>query len=118
MNKTIELKDGFTQVCVWPGTTLDESTPDDFVKFFKERGFRVQYLEEIETSPDYDQGRPIEGTGGRIDQLFAIHDDDIKKFAIPRFNFGIRWVEDVIRNAKEDGSIYIYPDHIREYCKW
>lgn len=111
----VELQEGFTQVCVWPAT-LTNSRIDEFVEFMKETfDIRVQYLEEIETAPDIDiSGYIIEGTGGRNDLFFAIHRDDIGKFAGPRFDYGIRWIEDVYSNGKG----YLYPDRISDYKSW
>lgn len=87
----------FTQLCVWPGTVLGDSTPKDLEDFFlNEMGVRVKYHTEVETLPDVENGVPVEGTGGRNDLFFFVHDEDITKFAIPRLQMGIRWWEDVI----------------------
>jgi hypothetical protein len=78
-------------------------------------GVRVQYLEEIETKPDLDENRQqIEDTGGRNDVFFAVHSDDLSKFAIPRLSVGIRWLEDVYLNG--NGSLY--DDRVAEYMCW
>jgi len=96
----------FTQLCVWPGTTLGDSTPQDLVDFFKdEMDARVKYAEEVITLPG--DG----GEGGRIDQLFFVHKDDVGKFAVPRLKMGIRWWEDVLDNMGRD---QIYPKEILE----
>jgi hypothetical protein len=50
----------------------------------KEFGTRIQFLEEIETSPDRQGAKIVEGTGGRHDLFFAVHDKDLGNFAIPR----------------------------------
>lgn len=49
MNTNVTLPKGFTQVCVWPGTTLGEGSPADFEKWIAEEfnGTRVHYLEII-----------------------------------------------------------------------
>lgn len=96
-------KEGFVQVCVWPGTLVGADNVADFEKFIlDELGTRVQYLEEVQTAPDMKNGFPVEGTGGRNDVLFAVHNDDVMKFAIPRFQYGMRWLEDVYGNGGGD----------------
>jgi hypothetical protein len=47
--------------------------------------------------------------GGRCDILFYIHDEDIRKFALPRLSLGIRWWEDVVKY--NDGA-YLYSEEI------
>ena len=115
--ETIARKDGFSQVCVWPGTLVEEQV-DMFIDFMQtEFGVRVQYLEEVKTSPDYnDLGDPIAGTGGRNDLFFAVYKDDIGKFAVPRLQAGIRWVEDVMGSWNHSAALY--PVRIKEYCSW
>jgi len=109
----VERKDSFNQVCVWPGTTLGDSTVEQFEKFFMdELNTRIQFLEIIETAPDMENGMPVEGTGGRSDILFAVHKDDIGHFAIKRLAYEIRWIEDVYGNGS------LYPERIAEYKTW
>jgi hypothetical protein len=89
----------------------------DFVKFCADAfaGTRVQYLREVETGPDRDDfGRAVEGTGGRNDVLFAVHEDDIGKFAVPRFHYGMRWLDDVYGNGHGD----LYPADVRDLLCW
>jgi hypothetical protein len=101
MNK--QLNPGFTQVCTWPGTVLAADEVPDFEQFFKdEMSVRVQFLESVTT------------TGGRIDVLFAVHDEDVGKFAIPRLSMGIRWLEDVYGNGHGNQ----YPEHVAGYKCW
>ena len=104
-----EKKDNkFTQLCVWSGTTLDESTVKDFIAFFKnDMNTRIKYAEEVTTIPG--DGGP----GGRTDQFFYVHNDDIKHFAVPRLSMGIRWWEDVVGNNSHN----IYPKEIIEKYK-
>jgi hypothetical protein len=112
----VQRKDGFTQVCVWEGTTLGENTPEDFEEFIAKEfaGVRAQFLEVIETNSDVgDNGKPVKGTGGRSDLFFAIHDGDVGKFAVPRLAYGIRWVEDVYGNRQA----YLYPERVKDYQK-
>jgi len=118
---TIERKENYSQVCVWPGTIIDEATQiPEFEQFFKdELGVNIQYLEIISTLPDRcDSGCIVEGTGGRHDILFAIHNDDVMKFAVPRLQFGIRWIEDVLDNDEKNREYSIYPQHLHEYKSW
>ena len=87
-----------TQLCVWPGTVLGDSTPQDLEKFFlDEMKTRVKYHTEVTTLPDLDKdGNPDPETGGRNDLFFYVHSDDVANFAIPRLQMGIRWWEDVV----------------------
>ena len=113
MNK--QLNTNFTQVCVWPGTLVGADRVADFEQFVLENlGTRVQYLEEVQTFPDMRDGKPVEGTGGRNDVLFAVHNEDVMKFAVPRFQYGMRWLEDVYGNGGGD----LYPERVAEYQCW
>ena len=107
----------FNQVCVWPGTILPDHQINDFIEYFSSQGYRIQYLETIMTTPDHDNsGHVLKGTGGRSDILFAVHNEDVMKFAIPRLQMGIRWIEDVLDNEEENFSLY--PDRVKEYRTW
>ena len=109
----------YTQVCVWPGTIIKPAEVKQFEAFFEENGFRVQFLESITTSPDLDEeGEPVVDTGGRTDVFFTIHNDDVMKFAIPRLQMGIRWIEDVLDNESHAQDHSIYPSHVKEYRAW
>lgn len=113
MNK--QLNPGFEQVCVWPGTLVGADKTAEFEVFVLENlGTRIQYLEEVQTAPDYENGYPVKGTGGRNDVLFAVHNDDVMKFAVPRFQYGMRWLEDVYGNGGGD----LYPERIAQYQCW
>jgi len=111
----IERKEGFSQVCVWPGTLVGEENREDFVDFFKrEMGVDVQLLEELKTSPDMENGSPVPETGGRNDVFFAVDGKDVGKFAIPRLSMGIKWIEDFIDNGGDE----LHPERIVEYRTW
>jgi len=114
----MDKKEGFSQVCVWPACIVGAEKVKEFEDLMKENfGVRVQYLEEIETFPDRDEfDKNIEGTGGRNDLFFAIHNEDVGSFAIKRLNFGIRWVEDVLADCNY--SQRIYPERVFEYKTW
>ncbi len=120
----VERKEGFTQVCVWEGTLVGSDKVGEFEAFIKsELGARIQYLEEIKTKPDVNQhGFPVEGTGGRNDVFFAVHCEDISKFAVPRLAYGIRWVEDALAPANNaldsNGVPYLYPSRVLDYKTW
>lgn len=105
----VERPEEFAQVCVWEGTLVGGSEQQAaFVAYMlKELGSRVLYLEEIETAPG--QGGP----GGRNDLFFAVHKDDVAKFAVPRLNMGIRWLEDVL--APGQSNLYLYPVRVGDY---
>lgn len=111
----VQLKNGFKQVCVWPATLCSPEKVAEFEQFIlDEFGTRVQYLEEIRTYPDYKDGRVVDGTGGRNDLFFAVHTDDVGKFAVPRLGYGIRWLEDMFGN----GHASLYPGRIVDYMCW
>lgn len=82
---------------MWHGTTMGDSTPADFEQFIlDELGARAQFIGVYETLPT-----PSEpDSGGRSDLVFAVHEDDIPKFAPRRFMYDMRWVDDVLDNEK------------------
>ena len=109
----VKRDDKFSQVCVWEGCVVAATDPSiaGFIEFMMETfDTRIQYLEEIETLADET------GPGGRNDVFFAVHEDDISKFAVPRLAWGIRWVEDVLSSVNYRTKIY--PDRVSEYCSW
>lgn len=116
----VERKPNYTQVCVWEGTTLGDKTPEYFEEWMASQdGFqtRIQFLEIIETFPDQDKkGNCVERSGGRSDLFFAVHQDDIAKFAVPRLMAGIRWIDDVLSSVNYRSPIY--PNRVREYRSW
>ena len=82
--------DDYKQVCVWPGTTLGDSTPEDFVENMREKfGIRIIFCEVVQTY------------SGRYDLFFRINGYDIGKFAVKRIPYGIRWWEDILGNGRE-----------------
>jgi hypothetical protein len=115
----IQRKENFKQVCVWPGTTMGDSKPEEFEEFFMENfETRTQFLEEVTTLPDRNEmGDIIPETGGRIDILFAVHDEDISKFSVSRLSMGIRWIEDAVSNINNPNGI-IYDERILQYKEW
>jgi hypothetical protein len=117
MKENAQKNEGFSQVCVWPATLVGEERAEEFEKYMMNKfETRIQYLEEIETFPDTNLGENIEGTGGRNDVFFAVHNDDIGKFAVPRLEYGIRWIEDVL--SKDNYKDKIYPTRVFEYKTW
>jgi hypothetical protein len=106
----------FSQVVVWEGIVIGDLV-EQFVEFCATEfnGARVKYIREIETNPDVNEfGAPMKGTGGRNDVLFAIHEDDVPKFAVKRIGWGMRWLDDVYGN----GNGYLYPADVRELLSW
>lgn len=104
---------------LWPGTAVTKSAlegPDGLKAFFKTIfDIEVTPVGCVETLPDTDEhGKKIEGTGGRYDFFFFVKFEDVPKFAVKRFQFGMRWWEDIYFN--NDESIYpiefrsAYPD--------
>lgn len=110
----------FKQVVVWEGVVFGEGqTVDDFMNFLKSEfpGIRFKYLEHVSTNPDRDiDGYEVRGTGGRIDQLFCVHYEDISKFAVKRLQYGMRWLEDVC--SPKNGGSTLYPKHVYSYQFW
>ena len=114
--ENVALNPGFKQVCVWPGCIVK---PDEISQveelFLNEFDVRIQYLETVVTKPDIGEfGYLVEGTGGRHDILFAVHDEDVSKFAVSRLLVGIRWIDDVYGS---EGS-NIYPRRVAGYKSW
>lgn len=106
----------YTQVCVFPGLLVDENKIQEFIDQFKEVfDTRVQYLETILTKPDLDDP---ENTGGRSDVFFAVHQDDIGKFAVKRLQYGIRWIEDAMSNVNGYHLNPLYPEYVEGYKSW
>ena len=110
--ENVTLNEGFSQICVWEGTTVGIDKIAKFEEFIKAefRGARAQYLEEIITKPTPGEA----GTGGRTDVFFAIHNEDVMKFAVPRLAYGIHWIEDVYGN----GNGVLYPERCAKYQSW
>lgn len=105
----VALNPGFTQVCTWPGTLVGADNAKEFEQFIlDDLGARVQYLEEVYTAAD------STGPGGRCDVLFAVHDEDVGKFALARLQYGMRWLEDVYGN----GHGHLYPERVAGYKCW
>ena len=80
----------FHQVVVWPHTLLDGDI-EGFTKFIHETfdGTRISDLIEYKVNDE------------RTDVVFRIHAADIPKFAVPRLQYGMRWLEDVMNNNSE-----------------
>ena len=114
----VERRHQYNQVAVWPGTLvvgeltepeLQQRSIDGFEKWLLEDlGVRIQYLEEVTTLPG------AGGPGGRVDALFAVHDEDVLVFATKRLAYGMRWIEDV--RAEHNGGHEIYPQRLDDYC--
>lgn len=109
----------YNQLCVWPGTIIGPDQINDFEEYMlDELNTRVKYECEVKTLPDLDDdGNDVEGTGGRNDAFFYVHDEDIQHFAIPRLKMGIRWWEDVI---KYNNNSHLYTEEFLEKypSKW
>lgn len=96
----------FNQVAVWRATVVGTEKVQEFESWMKEEfGGEIKYIKELKTRPTEN------GSGGRNDVLFYVHDDIIESFAIKRFEFGgeISWLEDVLDN--ESSELYpLYSD--------
>jgi hypothetical protein len=105
-NGNVKIREGYRQICVWPGTVVGKENIEDFVLFFKnDMDIRVQYLEEVITKPG------MGGDGGRNDCFFAVHNDDVNKIVMPRLSMGIKWIEDFMMNEGNQ----IHDDRIKRY---
>ena len=122
----IDRKEGFFQVCVIQGTLIcpegEQPTPEqvtEFEGFFaSEFSVQIQYLEQVTTLPDLSEfGQQVPGTGGRNDVLFAVHQDDVGRFAVPRFAIGARWIEDVLAPTNHGRHLYDC-EHLDQYKTW
>lgn len=79
----------YSQICVWPATTLCDATPAEFIEYMREKfGIRTIFCEVVPTN------------FGRQDLFFRINGYDIGKFAIKRIPYGIRWWEDILGNGR------------------
>ena len=99
---------------LWPGTSVrkvDMHGPEGVPVFFeKVFGIEVTPVGCVETLPDVDEaGDEVKGTGGRHDFFFFVKGTDVPRFAVKRFEFGMRWWSDVYFNHGEG----IYPP---EFC--
>lgn len=113
----IKLKEGFKQVCIWPGMSMGDSEPVELEKMILEKfDVKIQYLEEIKTLPDTKDGKKVKDSGGRSDIFFAVHSDSVGKFTMPKLQIGVRWIEDVL--AKCNYRCHIYPDYVYKYVTW
>jgi hypothetical protein len=109
---------GFSQVCVWPGTTVGADRVKEFEEYMlAEFGVRVQYLEEILIKPgqNYTPSH-VDDNDARCSLFFAVHKEDIEIFAVPRLLAGIRWVEDVL--SRVNNGWYSYPERVFDYRSW
>lgn len=121
LTENVTRKPQYQQVCIWPATYLGGETAEDFEKWFEEEfKTRVQYLETVTTGPDLhpETREPVPGTGGRTDIFFAIHEDDIKHFALRRFQIGASWLEDVVADINGYNNNPIYPERVLKYKCW
>lgn len=120
LSTNVKRSEEFQQVCVWPGTIITEDQIEEFEEWILEEfGTRVKYLETIYTAPDRDKnGNIVKDTGGRADVLFAVHVDDVNKFAVPRLSLGIRWIEDAVSQANGYFDNPIYPERVLNYKTW
>ena len=111
----METENKYIQLCVWPGTILEEFEENDFERWIlDEFDTRVKYHTQVKTKPDTDEnGNIIPDTGGRNDLFFYVHSDDVSKFAVPRLKIGIRWWEDVI--VYNDNSHLYSEEFIKEH---
>ena len=109
----VRLMPDYDTVFVWQGESRGKDSISVFENFMLNAlGVRIQYLEEIETSPDYDYvtNTVIPNSGGRKDTLFAVHKDDTEKMKHISKGFDISKLEDIYAECRE-----IYPQRIRHY---
>lgn len=117
MSVLVELPKDHQQVLVWQGTIMTQDQVPEFEQWMLEEcGCRIKYLESVTTSPspDPDSFGHLLGTGGRIDVIFSVHNDDVGRIALVRLKTGMRWLDDVYLA----GEGVIYPKHVIGYCHW
>jgi len=115
--ENVQKRESYNQVCIIHGLILKDDEEKDFEEEIKKVfDTRIQFLETIKTSPNLDNGELVEGTGGRHDVFFAVYNDDVGKFAVPRLANGIRWIEDVLAECNYRSPIY--PKRVFDYCTW
>lgn len=98
---------GYSQVVAWPGTLVREDEEQALADFLVET-FGL-------TQPPRIIGEVPTNHGERVDALFIIHDADITRFAVPRFEWGMRWLEDVLGNDRRRGITTYTPRTMSEY---
>ena len=98
---------GYSQVVAWPGTLVGEDEEEAFNAFLVETFALTQPPRLIGEVPTND--------GERVDVLFIIHDADIARFAVPRFEWGMRWLEDVLGNDARRGITTYTPRTLSAY---
>ena len=117
-NETIELmkwkklEDQKGQLVVWPSCLVEADDEERVYDFFKKNfGIKPIIVGCVLTLPDPEH-RDMEEppSGGRCDFFFFVDFDDVGKIAIKRFQFSMRWWEDVFYNEQED----IYPQEFRD----
>ena len=79
-------------ICVWQQFHPYNKTKEDILEWFKDNfGFDITIIGIVETLPD-PEDRHLEKppTGGRPDFFFRVPNEEIGRFAIARFQFGIK----------------------------
>ena len=76
-------------VVVWPSMGMDDPTSDmvSFTKFMASRFSWLQHPARVLGSLD---------SGADKDLLFTIDNRDVPRFAVPRLEYGMRWLSDVV----------------------
>lgn len=92
-------------VAIWPGVSLEDDDIKDFESLFE--NVRLKFITAVETLPDET------GPGGRMDVIFGVHPEDMPRFATARFQYGMRWLEDVYSN----GHGHLYPEHFKFFVR-
>lgn len=98
-------------VSIWPQVFIsEEEVKSGKLADFFHKNFSIEIIPigTVFTLPD--KGDYSGETGGRSDFLFYVPHQFISRFAVPRFQLGIRWWEDVYFNEGED----IYPPKLLE----
>ena len=97
---------------LWPSVSVKNTDLESVHAFFKKVfDIVITPVGCVTTLPDKNEdGEDEDGTGGRIDFFFYVRNEDVPKFAIKRFAYGMRWWSDVYFNQQED----IYPLDFRK----
>tara|TARA_R100000008_G_scaffold10615_1_gene5323 strand:+ start:620 stop:1024 length:405 start_codon:yes stop_codon:yes gene_type:complete len=100
---------------VWIDTIVLESEKEELFEFFQEH-FDIEpvIVGVVETLPNPEH-REMEDppTGGRPDFFFYLKDEDVPKLVLRRFQYGMKWWQDVYYNSGD-----IYPTEFKEAYPW
>ncbi len=121
--------ENYSQVCVFEipdpvikDLELDTNDSEDIKSLLEaivldDLGTRFKYLEIFNNKPIWCRGNHRQDHNGSY-ILFAIHKDDMEKFAQARFKYNLSWLEDrtSLNNNYYDRNYY--PERVLSYRTW